>query len=164
MSTLVEVATHDPGMFWVPSGISIESVMVRDLETNYRADRRSPASFAWRGVLVEQIAEILQTCSDQGWDGYDAHPISRDSAGSVADFVMNLPEGIQMPNVVPEPDGDVALEWHAGEHLFSLSFSGQSLVYAGRFGGGSTQYGREPFFEAIPRKILEILAGYFPSS
>jgi hypothetical protein len=114
--------------------------------------------------LVDQIAEILQTCSDQGWDGYNAQPVLRESAGSVADFVRNLPEGIQMPTVVPEPDGDLALEWQAGEHLFSVSFSGQSLVYAGRFGGATKQYGQEPFFGAIPRKILAILAGYFPST
>jgi hypothetical protein len=162
MSTLVARATHDAGMFWVPSGISLESAEVRQLETKYLVDRRVPTSFAWRGILVEQIAEILQTCSDLGWDGYDAKPVSLDSAGRVAEFVWNLPEGIRMPTVVPEPDGDIALEWRIGESLFSLSFTGRSLVYAGRFGGES-QYGQEPFFAAIPRKILEILAGYFPA-
>lgn len=165
MSTRVEVAPHDPSMFWVPSGVSSESDRVRKLETEYRVDRRRPASFAWREILVDQIAEILQTCSGQGWDGYDAQPVSRDSAGSVADFVRNLPEGIQIPAVVPEPDGDIALEWRTGDNrLFSLSFSGQFLVYAGRFGGASSQYGQESFFGAIPRTILAILAGYFPAS
>jgi hypothetical protein len=162
MSTAVEAATIDPGMFWLPVGVSDESKKIKELVREYKADRRKPASFAWRDSLVEDVSEIRQTCSVQGWDGYDARPVTQDSADSVFVLIRNLPEGIQPPTVVPEPDGDISLEWHTDDNrIFSLSVAGPALVYAGRFGGSSKQYGEERFFGVIPPTILEILVRHF---
>jgi hypothetical protein len=165
MSNAAAVSAFDPNTFSVSWGVSPEADKIRDLEAEYRSDLRGPVSFAWRDSLVEQIADIVQTCSDPSWDGYDAEPASRDSARCATELARNLPEGIQAPAVVPDPDGDIAFEWRTDDNrLFSLSVTGPTLVYAGRFGGSSRQYGEEPFFGAIPRTILGILAKHFPAS
>jgi len=166
MSTPVEASTIDPSMFWLPVGFSDESEeTARERAKEYRADRQTPASFAWRDLIIEEVADILETCSDQGWDGYDGEPVSPLSAHSAAELVRNLPEGIQTPTVVPEPDGDIALEWRTEDNrLFSLSVTGPTLIYAGRFGGASRQHGEEPFFGTIPRTILQILTQHFPAA
>lgn len=163
MSTAVEVSTIDPTTLWFPVGVSEESKEIKESVRKYWANRRTPVSFAWRDSLFEEVSEILQACSVQGWDGYDAEPVSPDSANSALELLKNLPDGIRTPTVVPEPNGDIALEWRTDEQRhFSLSVTGPTLVYAGIFGGSSRQYGEERFFGAIPRTILEILVRYFP--
>jgi hypothetical protein len=144
-------------------GVSEESEKIKQLVREFNADQRRPASFAWRDLLAEEVSEILQNCSVEGWDGYDAEAVSQYSAESAVELLKNLPEGIQVPTVVPEPDGDIAFEWRTDDrrHL-SLSITGPTLVYAGIFGGLSRQYGEERFIGGIPRKILELLVRYFP--
>jgi hypothetical protein len=162
MSTAAEASTLDQGIFSVSTGVSDESERLWDLETKYALERRKPALFAWRDLLAEEVASIFDACSVRGWDGYDAEPASPDSVRSAFRFVENLPEGIQSPIVVPEPDGDIAFEWRtANDTLFSVSTTRRTLVYAGRFGGSSKQYGEEPFFGPIHPKILQILAQHF---
>jgi len=164
MSTSVEIALFDPTRLWFPVGVSDESVeVVRERAKEDQPDRQAPASFAWRDSLLEQISEVLDCCKDQAWDGYDAEPIALVSAESAFEVARSLPAGIQAPTVVPEPDGDIAFEWRTDDSkLFSLSVTGPTLVYAGRFGGSSKLYGEERFFGVIPRAILEILTRYFP--
>jgi hypothetical protein len=164
MSTSVEIAPFDPTKLWFPVGVSDESVeVVRESAKEDQPDRQAPASFAWRDSLLEQIGEVLHSCTDQAWDGYNAGPISLVSGESAFEVARNLPTGIQAPTIVPEPDGDIAFEWRTDDNkLFSLSVTGPTLVYAGRFGGSSKQYGEERFFGVIPRAILEILTRYFP--
>ena len=165
MSTPLEVTAYDLTDFWFPVGVSRESEEIRLERTKeYRPDRQAPASFAWRDLLIEEIADILQSCSVRAWDGYDAEPVSDSSVHSAVELIRNLPEGMQKPTVVPEPDGDIAFEWRTNDNrLFSLSVTGPTLVYAGRFGSSSRQNGEEPFFGIIPRTILEILARHFPA-
>ena len=161
MST-VAIPLFDPS---ISSSVAISNeavAIVREREREYEPARQAPASFAWRGSLLEQIAEVVDECSVPAWDGYDAEPVSLFSAGSASDLVRNLPAGIQMPAIVPEPDGAIALEWQTDDsRLFSLSVNGPAVTYAGRFGGSSRQYGEERFFGTLPRTILEILTRYF---
>jgi hypothetical protein len=165
MSTPLQAATIDPSMFWLSVGVSAESKTIRKLVRDYRADRRRQASFAWKDILAGEVSEILQNCSVQGWDGNDAEPVSPDSAESALELIKNLPEGMNLPAVVPEPNGDIAFEWCTDDRRhFSLSVTGPTLVYARIFGGSSRQYGEERFFGAIPRTILEILARYFSTA
>ncbi len=163
MSTAVQASAIDPSVFWPPVGVSEESEKIKELVREYKADQRRPASFAWRDLLVQEVSEVLQSCSVQGWDGYEAEAVSPYSAESAIELLKSLPEGIQAPTVVPEPDGDIAFEWRTDDRgHFSLSVTGPTLVYAGIFGGSSRQYGEERFTGGIPRKILELLIRYFP--
>lgn len=164
MSTFVQIATFDPGVFWRPVGFSEESRRTSGLADQYRTELRNPASAAWRGRLLGEIAEILDDCSTRGWDGYDAVPISADSVIAMVEILDNLPEGLQGPDVVPQPNGSLALEWQTDDRrMFALAATGQTIVYAGRFGGSATQYGQERFFGVIPQPVLEILTRYFAS-
>jgi len=114
-------------------------------------------------ALIDEISQISQSCEKHGWDGYDAEPISSESAVRAAQLIKLLPNSIQNPSVVPEPSGDISLEWRSDDQKnFSLGVSGQSLVYAGIFGGSSKAYGEERFSRDLPSKVLEILTSYFP--
>lgn len=162
MSTLLQRTPSDPSPLWYSEGVSEESRAIRKLICDYREERRRQASLAWKDILDGEVFEIFGSCSDQGWDGNGAEPISPQSAAGALMVIEGLPEGMRLPAVVPEPDGDISFEWRAEDgRQLSLSVTGQALVYAGIFGGSSRQYGEEQFFGVIPQAILEILARYF---
>jgi hypothetical protein len=164
MSTPLQAAAIDPTSLWFSVGFSDESKASSKVFREYKEGRRRLASSAWKDILAGEVSEILESCTVEGWDGNDAEPISPDSAESALEVIKNLPEAVQLPAVVPEPDGDIAFEWGTDGRRFSLSVTGPTLVYAGIFGGSSRQYGEERFFGAIPRTILEILARYFSAA
>jgi hypothetical protein len=162
MSTRFAVAALDTPVMWSVEGVSEESRKIRALVTRISSQQRILASFAWKDSLLDEISQVSQSCEEQGWDGYDAEPISNESAIRAAQLIELLPNSIQTPNVVPEPSGHISLEWRTDDQKdFSLGVSGQNLVYAGIFGGSSKAYGEERFARVLPRTVLEILTSYF---
>ena len=68
--------------------------------------------------LKRELEEILRECSMPDWNGYDAKSVDRLSAGYAYRFLKKLPKGISYPELVPEPNGDIAMIWHQrGYHL-----------------------------------------------
>ena len=163
MSTRFAVAPMNAPVMWCVEGVSEESQEIRALISSIASQQRILASFRWRDSLLDEISQVSQSCDKQGWDGYDAEPISSESAIRAAQLIELLPNSIQTPNVVPEPSGDISLEWRTADQKdFSLGVSGQNLVYAGIFGGSSKAYGEERFSRGLPSTVLEILTSYFP--
>lgn len=163
MSTRFAMPTMNAPALWSVDGVSAESQEIRSMISNIASQQRLLASFRWRDSLLEEVSHASQSCERQGWDGYDAQPISNESAIRAAQLIQLLPSGIQSPDVVPEPSGDISLEWRASNQKnFTLGVSGQSLIYAGIFGGSSKSYGEERFSRELPATVLEILTGYFP--
>jgi len=63
---------------------------------------------------------------------------------------------------VPEPDGEIALEWNLGkDRIFSLTSDGPKLIYAGIFGANRKLYGQEQFSNELPHTISNTLSNYF---
>jgi hypothetical protein len=164
MSIRLAATTAGPTVWWPVAGFSPES---RDIEARLeeiRKDRRTPISFSWRESLQDELTGITRSCSDAGWDGYDAEPVLVEAETAGRRLIEALPEFIAVPNVVPEPSGRIALEWCAeGQKRFLLSISGTTLRYAGIF-GGSKEYGEERFFDVLPPKIHGILTSHFPQA
>jgi hypothetical protein len=147
---------------WEEIGFSEESRDIYSRIVRILEERRRPISYSWRDTLRDELDEILQECSKPAWDGYDAEPISLESAVVAQEFINVLPENVQTPSLVPEPSGEIALEWRAGDQkYFSVSMSGDGLTYAGIFGGYCKKYGEERFFGKIPATISHILTHYF---
>jgi len=146
-------------------GLSEDSQDIWAKMEEIRRKGREPISFSWRESLRDEIEDLLRTRSQPGWDGYDAEPVSLKSANGALRIVNALPDHISPPSAVPEPDGEIALEWSGNNRRnFSMSLSDSTLTYAGVFGGSFKKYGEEPFFDALPSTILGILAQYFPKA
>ena len=80
MSTCFPVARMPAPVMWTVEGVSEESQRIRALVTSISSQQRILASFAWKDSLLDEISQASQSCKEQGWDGYDAEPISRESA------------------------------------------------------------------------------------
>lgn len=106
---------------------------------------------------LNALDEIYKSCNQEGWDGYDASPITERAYNEAIKLICLLPSAIPMPEIVPEPTGDIALEWYRGrQHVFLVSCAGKgAITYAGLFGLGNKAYGREYFGESLPSILVK---------
>ena len=113
-----------------------------------------------REEALQSLREIYRECSEEGWDGYDALPITGSAYVEAKRLIESLPltSFFPMPEVVPEPNGEIGLEWYRKSRLvFIASVSGRNeIVYAGLFGANKT-HGTEYFGDSLPSVILENL-------
>ena len=82
--------------------------------------------------FMQDVQDIVVSCRDEGWDGYDATPVSIPAILRTIQFVRSHSGELPIPEVTPEPDGEVSLDW-LGREGQSLSLSiGESdkITYA----------------------------------
>ena len=108
--------------------------------------------------VLQSLDELCKECSEEGWDGYNAIPVVEDTCDEAKRFIKSLPINFPMPEIVPEPNGGIGLEWSKGNRqVFVASVSGKSqIVYAGLFGINKT-HGTEYFGDSLPSTIIENL-------
>ncbi len=108
---------------------------------------------------LQSLNEVFEECSEEGWDGYDALPITEDAYFEAVKLIKSLPlTAFPMPEVTPEPNGEIGLEWYRKERqVFVASVSGRNeIVYAGLLGVNKS-HGTEYFGDSLPSVILENL-------
>jgi len=112
----------------------------------------------------DELFSVFEECSDSDWDAYGAIALSPEAFEETQWFLRRIPLGIAMPEIVPEPDGDIGLLWTGtGGKTFVVSFDGTSMVtFAGLLGGGNKIHGTSRFISSIPKNILDILVQHFP--
>ena len=109
--------------------------------------------------LHQRLDEVFEECSQEGWDGYDAIPISEAAYHEAKKLIERIPVTIiPMPELIPEPNGEIAFEWYRGSRkIFVASVSGKNeIIYAGLFGINKT-HGTEFFGDNLPFTILNNL-------
>lgn len=110
--------------------------------------------------VLRSLDEVFEECSKEGWHGDEALPITEDAYLEAKRLIMSLPiiSFFPMPEIIPEPNGEIALEWSKGNRqVFVVSVSGRNqIVYAGLFGINKT-HGTEYFGDSLPSAIMENL-------
>jgi hypothetical protein len=154
MSTL---AISQPHAFAVQSANRGESSTAKALEKNFNlAKAHMTAAHVLKLSAIEMLTEVFATCREVAWDGYNALPLSHASFTNATKFLEILPSWAPVPEIAPEPDGEIALEWRRGASVFSVSFGTDgTLNYAGLLGYKKQIHGTEPFDDSIPQVILE---------
>jgi len=95
--------------------------------------------------LINSINESFWMAVDAGWDGHNAKPISLTARSRAIKFFKDGFCGNILPDVTPEPDGELALEWYGGQgSVFSISFGeSDTVTYAGLYSDKSKIHGVE---------------------
>ncbi|MBE8233529.1 MAG: hypothetical protein HAW67_07300 [Endozoicomonadaceae bacterium] len=107
--------------------------------------------------LQLEIKSIMQECSSDGWDGYDAKPIDIDSIQNVVEFIKKLPHHISYPEPLPEPNGDLTMVWRQhGYHLVIGIDNERKIAWGGTSPEGHI-YGDVVFKNDIPEEIISLL-------
>lgn len=120
--------------------------------------RWGSSPLAGHASLLASLEALHRTAGTSGWDGHTALPIRLDTLERARRFAEALPDWPN-PEIVCEPDGEIAFEWQLDRnHVVSVSIGlTDDLSYAAMFGRNKT-YGTEQFAGEIPRPIVACMA------
>ncbi len=134
-----------------------------DLRRHLRRLKQSISESLALGKLREEVKSKLDRAwvdaSVDGWDGYGAKAVSSATYGNALAFLETLPTTTPVPDVVPEPDGEIAFEWDYGPwRILSVSVGPTGLLsYAALYGRTSKAHGAEKFIDRLPGAIAVCL-------
>jgi len=125
------------------------------------AAEKSIALFGRKAAVISRIAEVSDQCGKPGWDGDDAEAVSEISVAQALDFIRALPDGLPLPEVAPEPDGAISLDWIESRHrLFSLSVGASPRLSYAWLDGSDRGHGVARFDgESVPTRVIEGIVG-----
>ena len=156
---LVGYAAFNSGAFARSgSAVSSEAMAVRQAVGKVaNSAERSHALFGAKAKAISQIWALANECSEPGWDGESANPLTPRTAGLAVEFIRALPDGLAPPEFAPEPDGSIALDWiHSRNRLFSLSIGTSNRLAYAWLDGADKGHAVARFDENhIPARILE---------
>jgi hypothetical protein len=138
------------------TGASSDAKRLEDLLASVLTTYRRVAP---RDLTLADLSRVYSECRVEGWDGYSAKPVSPDAYHAAVRFILALPAVVPMPEVVPEPDGEISLEWDFGQwRALSLSISESGrIAYAAMLGRYKRETRSEIFDDVIPPEILSTL-------
>lgn len=140
------------------SAVSDESRAVRNaVKTVLESVERSHVLFGGKARAIAQVWALVNECAETGWDCDGSVPVDRVAAFRAADVIRSLPPGVPLPEVAPEPDGAISLDWiRSRNNLLSLSVgAGDRLAFAW-LDGSDKGHGVVRFDgQSIPKRILQ---------
>src|SRR5258706_6876016 len=132
MSTITAILEPDiDGDLHLPVPGELRGGKVKVVATLERAPP-SQAPFGRKAAAISELRAIASNCSKGGWDSDDASAIDPVALLNAEAFVRALPDAIPLPEIAPEPDGAISLDWiQSKTRLLSLSVgSSNRLAYA----------------------------------
>lgn len=154
------------GLFFTSPGVSEESETLRkqDIETQKHDLQRTDESQISRICDAgSKLIEIYKNCRKADWDGRDALPIPRAAIAEAEQLIALIPKHYPMPDIIPEPSGEVGFEWYIGPYrVLLLSIAGDGYInYAGLYGFKDADYGSKPLTGKLNKKIVTLLEDLF---
>jgi hypothetical protein len=113
--------------------------------------------------LYRDLYRVYRECSESDWDNDGADPINEQTFLEAVMLLDQLPSELPLPEVIPEPTGNIAFEWYKGKrNVYVISIGGKSTIeYAGLFGRHSKTYGAEYFSDELPGLIVSHILRLF---
>lgn len=141
------------------SAISQESGFLGNVLQQY--DDLIPISLNWKDVLKAEALETFQERQSKNWDMYGALSLTKASFENAEKIIDSLPENLEIPSIVPKPNGEIGFEWHGGKNMaFSMYSKGGMIFYASII-GLEEFYGKASLDQGFPEPIKNILSKYF---
>ena len=115
-------------------------------------------------VALRELDETYRDCCKEDWDGYGALPVSQEAYHEAIRFLRAWPLPLPVPELGPEPEGDIGFEWNFGKNkVLAVSVHGTNFItYAGLLGAGNKTHGTEAFDGAIPQEIINKILRIHP--
>lgn len=108
--------------------------------------------------LDDQLIDAYTEASSPGWEGDGSLPVGPSTLQLVKDFVESLPLRYQTPEISPEPDGHVNLEWYSGKRrLLTVSVNPDRRLHWAALIGNEDPRGSCEFFGEAPKTLLYLL-------
>jgi hypothetical protein len=142
----------------LPNAVSPPAEEVKNkLADVFSAQQRSRALFGLKSDAIAEVWSVAAEASEPDWNGEGALAVDPMTASNAVIFIQSLPPSVPMPEVSPEPDGGISLDWiESRARVFSVSIgSKQSLPFAW-LDGNARGYGVLSFDgEETPNRVLD---------
>lgn len=146
-------------------GQSKESIKFQEFTFDANELNKQSFTSSLEIILQNRFAEIYdirQECSISNWDGYNAIPLNNNAIIELIEFILLLPNTYNDFEIIPEPNGNIALEWFNDIHHIVISFSGTNKIkYASIFNSLNKKHGEEIFYGIIPNEIDQMLYRFY---
>lgn len=117
------------------------------------------ASDQKRFDVIDQLLPLSNRYQNMDWDGEGAEPIPAAAFQEARRFLLTLHPATPLPEVVPEPDGYLGLEWYANTRLlYVVSFNGTGVMSCSGLMGRERILGTRYTDEGIPIEVLRNIA------
>ena len=108
--------------------------------------------------LDDQLIDAYAEASQPDWDGEGSIAVEPATLQLAKEFVESLPRKYQTPEIAPEPDGHVNLEWYNGKRrLLSVSVNPDGRLHWAALIGSEDPRGSCVFFGEAPKTLLHLL-------
>jgi hypothetical protein len=158
MTRLAESFTDANSLpFAISRGVSKTAETLRALSVEIE-ERKLNTGFA--GVTLQRtlnaLRELRDSHSQANWGGENELPISDESIAASEKFLTLLPAEFQLPDVIPEPSGNISFEWrYAPFRSAIVSFSGeQRIEYSSVLSRTDAQFGYCTFHGLVPLEVF----------
>lgn len=113
----------------------------------------------WRPLARAYIEEVALQAQVDDWDGCGSRAVTMAAKDNAQALIDMFPFQMMPPEVLPDPDGEIALCWDLGPgRTFTATIGGSGQIsYAGILGNGETPHGVEPITGRIPKPITKAL-------
>lgn len=143
----------------VASGACADSQYFEGQLQNIRQHTYDIFSFSQlKRAALEELNEVANEASTQGWDGYGANAIDTEAYIRAKRFLSHWPEELPFPELGAMPDGDVSLDWDF-DHRRSMTIligSENRIAYA-LINLDEERSGTLSYLERIPKSIISNL-------
>lgn len=156
---------NDFSSYWRPSRTSkkaISSPNVLDFPNPNNTHRsKSPSIYELSDDdrVLSELANILISCKNEGWDGYNALPITQSSSDITLDFInLILADGYNFPAIVPDPTGKIAMIWENEKNELIITInSSRKIIFSMSNKSNGYLYGVHEFKNDIPLEVLSLI-------
>lgn len=123
----------------------------------------SQSLFGRKAAIISELWNLANECNEEDWDSEGACPLSLPALGNAEDFIRALPDELPFPEVSPEPDGAISLDWIVSRHrLFSISIGVSNRLAYAWLDGSDTGHGVARFDGlTIPVRIRDGIRAIF---
>ena len=133
--------------------------MKQQVSVVVNSEERSQTMFGPKAETISDLRALFNDCADDGWDGDDACAIDAIALLNAEAFVRALPDGLPLPHVCPDPDGEISLDWtHSRYRIFSLSCGHDDRMAYAWLDGSSSGNGVDCFDGiSVPSRITALI-------
>ncbi len=134
-----------------------------DTQVQLKKALAQPASNQPILQVLQALSEICQKYATADWDGCGALPILDAAQEEATNLLFMLDEKeLPMPEISPEVDGGIELEWYkSATFVFTVSVNGNGVLgYSAYYGEKSRNYGTEPSSMELPETIHQNISKF----
>lgn len=124
-----------------------------DDERNWITETRSGIK-----SIVSEITSLLEENSEEGWDGYNAKPISTISCNYAIRLLQSIDSNTFLPEIIAEPTGQIGIQWDLGSCSLIVTFNETGVLSFGYHDSyGAEIFGSFKYTNGVPVEIRPYL-------